>query len=87
MYRSNTYMKRPMKTSRKPRIVAKNCPFCNTKTEPDYKDTGVLLKYLTERGKILAESKTGICSKHQRALGEAIKRARIVALLPFIVRT
>ncbi len=78
-------MKRMMK-SRKPRVVAKNCPFCNTKTEPNYKDVAVLSRYLTERGKILAESKTGICSTHQRALTEAIKRARIVALLPFIVR-
>lgn len=76
-----------MKKSRKPRVVARNCPFCNTKTEPDYKDVGVLMRYLTERGKILAQSKTGICSKHQRALTEALKRARIVALVPFLVRT
>lgn len=77
-------MKKSFK-SKRPRVVARNCQFCNTKTEPDYKDAGVLYRFLTERGKILAQSKTGICSKHQRALGESIKRARIVGLLPFVI--
>ncbi len=79
-------MKRTTKTSRRPRVVARNCTFCHTKTEPEYKDVAILFKYLTERGKILAQSKTGVCSRHQRTLTQAIKRARHVALLPFIVR-
>ncbi len=79
-------MKRNTKTTRRPRVVARNCNFCHTKTEPEYKDIAILSKYLTERGKILAQSKTGVCSTHQRSLAQAIKRARHVALLPFIVR-
>ncbi len=78
-------MKRSTRTIRKLRPVAKNCNYCNTKTEPDYKDSA-LAKFLTERGKILGRTRTGICSKHQRALTQEIKRARHVALLPFIVR-
>jgi len=78
--------RRPTRFTRKPRIVAKNCNFCHTKTAPDYKNIAILSPYLTERGKILAQSKTGVCSKHQRVLAQAIKRARHVALLPFIVR-
>lgn len=68
------------------RPVARNCQFCDNKTEPNYKDVSTLGKYLTERGKILGRSRTGICSKHQRALENSIKLARHVALLPFIVR-
>ncbi len=68
------------------RPVAKNCPFCANKTEPDYKDANGLLKYTSERGKILGKARTGICSKHQRAIGIALKRARFMALLPFIAR-
>jgi len=63
--------------------VPKNCYFCNEKKEPDYKDIPVLEKYLSERGKILAKSRTGICMKHQKRLGRAVKRARFLALLPF----
>ncbi len=79
-------MPRPSRFSRRPRPVAKNCNFCATKTEPDYKDIGILGKYLTERGKILARTRSGVCSKHQRVLTRAIKRARHVALLPFVTR-
>ena len=68
------------------RPVARNCQFCDNKTEPNYKDVSTLGKYLTERGKILGRSRTGICAKHQRALENSIKLARHVALLPFIVR-
>ncbi len=63
----------------------KYCQFCADKvTEIDYKDTGKLKRYLTERGKILPRRVTGNCAKHQRALTTAVKRARIVALLPFV---
>jgi small subunit ribosomal protein S18 len=49
----------------------------------DYKELGRLRKYVTERGKILPRRISGNCAKHQRQLTIAIKRARIVALLPF----
>lgn len=71
---------------RRERPVAKNCPFCANKTVPDYKEVGVLGKYVTERAKILGRARTGVCAKHQRAITIAVKHARHVALLPFVVR-
>jgi small subunit ribosomal protein S18 len=62
----------------------KICSFCANKVKLiDYKDTKYLQKYLTDRGKILPRRITGNCANHQRQLTRAIKRARIVALLPF----
>lgn len=62
----------------------KVCTFCVEKTEYiDYKDYAKLRKFVTEKGKILPRRMTGVCAKHQRALSEAVKRARIAALLPF----
>jgi small subunit ribosomal protein S18 len=56
----------------------------NPKDPIDYKDVELLRKFVTERGKILPRRITGLTSKQQKALTTAIKRARIVALLPFI---
>ena len=67
----------------KPRKVSVNCPFCKGKTNPDYKNYIDLAKYVTDRAKILAKDRTGICAKHQRRLGVAIKRARHLGLLAF----
>lgn len=61
----------------------KVCVFCVDKLDIDYKDVNRLRKYVTEKGKILPRRQTGVCSEHQRALAVAIKRARIMALLPF----
>ena len=62
----------------------KVCAFCVEKAEKiDYKDVVKLKKYVTEKGKILPRRMTGVCAQHQRALASAIKRARIVDLLPF----
>lgn len=62
----------------------KVCAFCQGKVEAiDYKDVNTLRKYVTEKGKILPRRMTGVCAKHQRALGTAVKRARITDLLPF----
>jgi ribosomal protein S18 len=49
----------------------------------DYKRADILSQFVQERGKILPRRMTGVCSRHQRWLGEAIKRARNIALLPF----
>jgi small subunit ribosomal protein S18 len=62
----------------------KVCKFCTQKLKIDYKDADVLRRFITERGKILPRRITGTCAKHQRALAVAIKRARIIALLPFV---
>ncbi|MFQ7034887.1 30S ribosomal protein S18 [Candidatus Borkfalkia ceftriaxoniphila] len=73
-------VKKPM---RKP-ARRKVCAFCAEKVEViDYKDVNRLKKYVTEGGKILPRRMSGVCAMHQRELSNAIKRARIVALLPF----
>ena len=62
----------------------KVCAFCQAKAEGiDYKDVNTLKKYITEGGKILPRRMTGTCARHQRLLATAIKRARLVDLLPF----
>lgn len=62
----------------------KVCQFCADKTETiDYKEVDKLRKYVTDRGKILPKRITGTCAIHQREVTKAIKRARIVALLPY----
>lgn len=63
----------------------KVCNFCAEKVEDiDYKDVSRLKKYISERGKILPRRISGTCAKHQRQLTTAIKRARCIALLPFV---
>lgn len=62
----------------------KVCIFCVDKVEViDYKDVARLRKFITEKGKILPSRQTGVCAKHQRELAKAIKRARVMGLLPF----
>lgn len=75
----------PMK--RRPmRRRKKVCVFCADKTSDiDYKDVTKLKRYISERGKILPRRITGNCAKHQRALTVAIKRARHIALIPYVV--
>ena len=63
----------------------KQCKFClDHVTDLDYKDLGRLAKMLTERGKIIPSRISGTCAQHQRLLSRAIKRARFIALLPYI---
>jgi small subunit ribosomal protein S18 len=63
----------------------KVCNFCAEKVEDiDYKDVSRIKKYISERGKILPRRISGTCAKHQRQLTLAIKRARCIALLPFV---
>ena len=62
----------------------KVCKFCMQKLKIDYKDADTLRRFITESGKILPRRITGTCAKHQRVLALAIKRARIIALLPFV---
>ncbi|QJA05399.1 30S ribosomal protein S18 [Thermosulfurimonas marina] len=63
----------------------KVCRFCaDPNLKIDYKEPEVLKAFLTERGKIIHRRQTGTCAYHQRQLTTAIKRARIMALLPFV---
>ena len=60
------------------------CIFCAEKSRQlDYKQTDTLKRFLTERGQIRPRRKTGLCTKHQRRLSTAVKRARFMALLPY----
>lgn len=81
-------MAQKKKKKRIRKIIPKppNCPFCETKTEPDYKDYKELSKYVSDRAKIIARIYSGVCSKHQRKLSQSIKRARHLGLLPFAPR-
>ena len=63
----------------------KVCSFCAEKVENiDYKDVNKLKRYVSERAKIVPRRMTGVCSKHQRRLTVAIKRARHLALMPYV---
>lgn len=69
----------------RPRKKKKVCLFCAEKIEHlDYKDVGKYRKCLSERSKILPRRITGTCAKHQRQLTTAVKRARHIAILPYI---
>ena len=63
----------------------KPCPFCRDKVDVvDYKDMGALRRAVSERGKIRSARVTGACRRHQRQLATAVKRARELALLPYV---
>ena len=65
----------------------KVCRFCSEKNIAiDYKDMKLLRNFITERGKIIPRRISGNCARHQRQMTNAIKRARIIALLPFTVQ-
>jgi small subunit ribosomal protein S18 len=67
------------------RRQTKTCPICESGMRSvDYKDERTLGRYMTERGKILPRRISGMCARHQRQVGTAIKRARFLALLPYV---
>ena len=79
-YRQRNIEKKNLKP-RKKRI----CRFCSTKdTYIDFKDDKRLVRFLTEQGKIIPRRTSGNCAKHQRQLALAVKRARHLALIPFV---
>lgn len=80
--RRRTKRRRPMADRGRKKKV---CQFCREKIKfIDYKDVGVLRKYMSDRGKIRARRTTGACARHQRELARAIKNAREMALLPYV---
>jgi len=79
-------MSSPIRRQRRRRTYhrRKVCRFCaDSSLSIDYKDVGVLRQFTTERGKMIPRRITGTCAKHQRQLTSAIKRARVMALLPY----
>jgi small subunit ribosomal protein S18 len=66
-------------------IRRKSCYFCKEKVEEiDYKNVNQLRRYISERGKIRSRRITGACRRHQRQVAVAVKRAREMALLPYV---
>ncbi len=78
----------PGPTQRRPAFRRRKvCPFCGSNAPKiDYKDVKLLQRFLSERGKIMPSRITAVSAKHQRELARAIKRARNLALLPFVVK-
>ena len=83
--KSNEHSDSPMRRRGGLRRRKKVCVFCGKDNIIDYKDITKLRRFISERGKILPRRITGNCAKHQRALTVAIKRARHLALLPYVV--
>lgn len=67
-------------------VQPKNCYFCKEKKDPNFLESEILSRFISERGKILPRSRTGVCAKHQRKLTIAVKRARHLSFLPFVVQ-
>jgi len=83
VYKKRTFKKR--KPGFRSRFRKKICKFCADKVEKiDYKDVSKLQRFITERGKIIPSRISGTCASHQRKLARAVKKARAIALLPFI---
>ena len=71
-------------SGRYPRFKKKGCRFCRDAEMVNYKKVDILERFITDGGKILPRRVTGTCAKHQRIVAREIKRARLIALLPFI---
>src|SRR3954465_21113 len=88
MARNNDRDRRGVKDTRPTRGKPKICIFCAGKVEwIDYKDTNVLRRFTSDRGKLRARRVSGNCSQHQRDVAVAVKTARELALLPYSQRT
>ena len=84
-YSNANNTERENKQSARPHKRRKVCQFCVDKASfIDYKDTAKLRRFISERSKILPRRTTGTCAMHQRQLTTAIKRARQIALLPYV---
>lgn len=76
---------KPKRVVKERRTKRKPCNFCIEKAlDINYKDVGRLRKFISERGKILPRRISGTCARHQRLLTVAVKRARVIAFLPFV---
>ncbi len=80
-----TFRKKPKRKKRNKFREQAKCRFCRDKVqEIDYKDIGVLSKLTTQQGKIFSRKRSGNCARHQRSVKQAVKRARFLALMPFV---
>lgn len=75
---------RSFRGGKKPFFKKKVCRFCTQNITADYKNPELLQRFITDRGKILPRRITGTCAKHQRVVSREIKRARVLAYLPYV---
>lgn len=88
VFDSSSVADEPRRRRGKKVIVDLKCPFCESGVATvTYKDVYQLKKYTSVRGKIIGRDRTGMCAKHQRQLSVAIKKARYMALLPYVSLT
>ena len=75
----------PAKKRRKQvfRVMNEKCPYCEKGTDPTYKESVAIREFMTDRARIIPATRSGLCSRHQKKLGVAIKRARHLGLLPY----
>ncbi len=76
----------PEVTSKSAIQPKRKCSFCVAKSEPSYTDVTALRRFMTDRARIIAREKSGICAKHQRRVTKEVKHARHLSLLPFTPR-
>ena len=69
-----------------PAKFKKNCVFCKKKLDIDYKDIDLLIRFISSKKKITSRRSNGNCAKHQRKLAREIKRARVLSLIPYLVK-
>ena len=79
-------MKKIVKKPPRRQDLKVDCFFCKEKKNPFFLEESGLARFTTERGKIQPRSRSGLCAKHQRKLTSEVKRARYLALLPYVVR-
>jgi small subunit ribosomal protein S18 len=75
------------KTNDSQKIEKKSCFFCESKMDKiDFKDAYLIRRFMNSQGKIYPPKRHGTCTRHQRTLSNAIKKARVMALVPFVVK-
>jgi len=79
-------MKRRPKFIKRRLPILTKCPVCEEGLILAYKKPEILGRFISDRGKILSRPRSGICAKHQRKLARQVKRARFLALLPYVAR-
>lgn len=68
------------------RKQVRGCFFCQSNRMPDYKESETLSRFISDRGKIVSRTRSGVCAKHQRRLARELKRARYLALIPYVAK-
>ncbi len=87
MIRKKKFDKKDNKNfTRREVMVVKECVFCKNVLDIDYKNTELLSRYVSQRGKILSRRISGNCAKHQRKICREVKRARFLNLIPYVGR-